>query len=64
MTQIGTMAFNAETSPCQSTVVSLTASVTNNVLDSITEAIDGDIGKAIDTWTDGYEMSITMTMGQ
>ena len=64
MTQIGTMAFNAEASPCQSTIVSLTASVTNNILGSIGAALDGDVAKAADTWTDGYSMSVTMTMGQ
>jgi hypothetical protein len=64
MTQIGTMAFNAETSPCQSTVVSLTNTVTNNIFDSVAKVIDGDIGGAAETWTDGYEMRITMTMGQ
>ena len=64
MTQIGTMAFNAETSPCQSTVVSLTNTVTNNIFDSVANVIDGDIGAAAETWTDGYEMRVTMTMGQ
>jgi hypothetical protein len=65
MTQIALVgAFNAEASPCQSTIVSLRNSVPKNILGSIGSALEGDVAAAADQWTDGYSFEITTVMGQ
>ena len=65
-TQIGlTGAFDGTKSTCQDTIINLKGrSGTKKVFDFLDSAAKGDVAGLVESWTDGYTLKMTMTMGQ